>query len=432
MPNTPSSVSIRSTCAPCKSRLAPSWSCSSPSARCHPHLTRARASALAAGRCWRQPTSSKRQWSRWMHRQPAPATTSFGSRKVRVVRGDTAPTNVIGGDGVSCGYQFTVGVRYLIDLDEVQPGRFAASICGHTKPLVTARGILDYLSQSPLSERARVWGRVSTVNAGDRWMQPGGPPVPAAEVILQGDRTRSATANANGEFSFTGVPDGSYELSIAVPPDRADLELPPPRRFTLSETSTCVDLRYGRALGGARLWYRSRRYRQRQTPGVRVEIFPAPDSSEWAGGHRSWQPRTRRQRPVHPVNRVPPGRYVGGIGVPFPTEPHPVVPALARGADGSSTITVGRGGHLDVGVVIARPAPLVQISGAVLAPSGTPVESIVPHPAAARWTDDRTRRGRHDASGRPVQVRGASRGSLPRAGGVRSTGRRSCRVRGRS
>src|SRR5215207_8952252 len=54
---------------------------------------------------------------------------------VRAVQGTAVPEFLIGGDGTSCSYQFTPGVRYLIDAEQLIPGRFAASLCGHTKPL---------------------------------------------------------------------------------------------------------------------------------------------------------------------------------------------------------------------------------------------------------------------------------------------------------
>ena len=132
----------------------------------------------------------------------------------RPVVGEAAPSVLIGGDGASCAYQFTVGERYLIDAYESQPGRFGASNCGHTKPLVAAGGLLAYLSLPSPIERGRVWGRVSTGGMADRRVgRAGGPPVDGAEVTLSGTVQRRRRANANGEFSFVGVPDGAYKAS---------------------------------------------------------------------------------------------------------------------------------------------------------------------------------------------------------------------------
>ena len=117
----------------------------------------------------------------------------------RPVVGEAAPSVLIGGDGASCAYQFTVGERYLIDAYESQPGRFGASNCGHTKPLVAAGGLLAYLSLPSPIERGRVWGRVSTGGMADRRVgRAGGPPVDGAEVTLSGTVQRVAVRTPTG------------------------------------------------------------------------------------------------------------------------------------------------------------------------------------------------------------------------------------------
>ncbi len=306
----------------------------------------------------------------------APATAG-GDRVVRFadmlpVRGDAAPTFVLAGDGASCDYRFTVGVRYLIDAYEVQPGRFSVSSCSHTKPLVAAGGILAYLSESSPTRRPRVWGRISSSEAGDRWMGPGGPPVAAAGITLSGPVTKRTTANANGEFSFSGVPDGAYTLSVAVPIDRPDVESPAPRTFTLDEASACLDLDVV-APSAARVSGIVVDAAGAPVAGVRVELFPSP-YDQYAGGIVIAAETDADGR--YEIDRVPPGRYVAGVGVPYPSERNPIAPARARGTDGSSLLTVGPGGRIDLRPLVAQPAPPVTVSGLVSAPQGTRVGGL--------------------------------------------------------
>jgi hypothetical protein len=103
--------------------------------------------------------------------------------------------------------------------------------------------------------------------------------------------------------------------------------------------------------------------------GISVEIFPAP-FDEWAGGlvHRATSDGDGR----FAIEGLPSGRYVGGVGVPYPRPGEAVAPALARNAAGESSLEVRGGTTLELAPIVARPAPTITIRGRTIVPPGAP------------------------------------------------------------
>ncbi len=161
---------------------------------------------------------------------------------VRAVRG-AAPTFVTTApDGGACGYDFTVGRRYLIDARARPSGGYSVSLCSKTMPLEAAGGVLALLAAPP-DARPRIFGRIGTRTARGAGRADGAG-VGGAVVRLTGPVERSITTNANGEFSFTGVPDGDYRIDATTPGERRDVLAPPTTRVTLGGSDVCaaVDL----------------------------------------------------------------------------------------------------------------------------------------------------------------------------------------------
>lgn len=286
---------------------------------------------------------------------------------VRQVGGAVAPPFVISGGSASCDYQFEAGVRYLIEARPVPRG-YIASICSHTRPLVAARGLLDFLA-APAEARPRIFGRVAA-DAGGRRL---GPPVGGATVTLDGPVRARATTSASGDFSFMAVPNGAYRVSVEVPAGRNDVGTPAPQTLTLTAGAACAEIAIV-APASARVTGSVVDRNGAPLAGVFVELFPAP-YGQWAGGVVRGAVTDGEGR--YSVPQLPPGRYIGGVGVPLPTARNAFAPALARGNTGTHDIEVRPGAVVELTPIATRPAPLITVSGRVAAASGTTVGDLM-------------------------------------------------------
>jgi hypothetical protein len=286
---------------------------------------------------------------------------------VRQVGGAAAPPFVVSGGPASCDYQFEAGVRYLV---EARPGPlgYIASICSHTRPLVAARGLLRLLA-APAGARPRIFGRVAADGDG----RTPSPPVGGAIVTLDGPVRARTTTNASGDFSIMAVPNGAYRVTVEMPAGRSDVEPPAPQKLTLDAAARCAEIAIV-APSPARVAGSVVDRNGAPLAGVFVELFPVP-YDQWAGGmvHGAVTDQDGR----YSVPHLPPGRYIGGVGVPLPTARNPFAPALARGGTGTHDIDVRPGAVVELAPIVTRPAPLVAVSGRVSAAPGADVSALM-------------------------------------------------------
>lgn len=158
-------------------------------------------------------------------------------RDLRPIRGEADTQVVTARSGISCGYPFRVGTRYLIFANRTEDdGRLQVGSCGLTQPSDRAAGLLRYLeSLSAPDAGGRVWGRI--------WMNPAsGPASPMASirVTVSGPRAMEAITGADGEFEFVGLPPGSYSMSVGAP-DRPDVWFPT-REVRLDGAYACGEI----------------------------------------------------------------------------------------------------------------------------------------------------------------------------------------------
>jgi hypothetical protein len=297
-------------------------------------------------------------------------------RDVRGVRGP-APTFVTtASDGGACGYDFVVGRRYLVDARARPSGRFGVSLCSLTRSIERAHGLLALLAAAPEARR-RVFGQLLTTAAGTAG-RGDGPPIEGALVRLSGPVEGETTTSANGDFAFAGLPDGAYRVHVTLPEHRRDVLPPPAATVTLGSVDLCasVDLV---AASTARVSGTVVDAAGAPVSGVRVELYPWP-YDQWAGGLVTAAVSDASGR--YTIDRVPPGRYAGGLGIPFPSERNAIAPALLRAPDGEVALTVGPGAALEMPPLVATPAPPVAVTGRVTAPAGLPVDGLelVLHP----------------------------------------------------
>lgn len=287
---------------------------------------------------------------------------------VRAVRGAAPRIVTTAPDSGSCGYGFVVGRRYLVDARAGRSGRFGVSLCSNTRPIEDAQGMLALVAASPETRR-RVFGRLVMASADSSGR---GAAIQGARVRLTGPMSRETTTSANGDFTFVGQPDGDYRVEVILPADRRDVVAPRPATVTLGSVDQCasVDLV---AASTARLSGTVVDAVGAPMAGVWVELYPWP-YNQWAGGRVTAATTDAAGR--YAIEGIPPGRYAGGIGIPFPSERNAIAPVLLRAADGEAVVAIGPGAGLVMPPLVATAAPLVTISGRVSAPAGMRVEDI--------------------------------------------------------
>ena len=134
-------------------------------------------------------------------------------------------TLVSEGTGFSCDYDFKAGVQYLVFTSRDPNGRWKASYCGGTAPLLPASPVLKEI-RSVLQSRATgtVSGQV-TFDAFPDERVGGGPPIADAIVILESGRQQlTTTTNAIGVYRFDRVPPAEYALVVRVPPNATPVQ----------------------------------------------------------------------------------------------------------------------------------------------------------------------------------------------------------------
>lgn len=292
---------------------------------------------------------------------------------VRAVRGATAQI-VTAGRGDTCGYTFKVGTRYLIDAYEFEAGRFGVSLCSETRPLASAQALLDYLRVPSPEVRPRVFGTLSSQTA-DHYLRTGsasGPPIAGAVVSLAGPVSNTTITGASGQFSFVGVPDGNYRLLVEMPRDRNDVSTPSEVSITLDRMAACADVDVF-APSTARVTGLVVDPAGAPIPGVWVEIFPLP-YDQWAGGIVTGAQTDADGR--FAIEQLAPGLYGGGLGMPYPKAETPFVPRHARTLSGDIDLVVAPGATVELGLITARPAAPIKVSGVITGQPGADVAGL--------------------------------------------------------
>lgn len=303
------------------------------------------------------------------------APAANGTVEVRLadvvpLRGPASPQVVAtAADGAACGYGFVVGRRYLIDAREMTPGRFGVSLCSSTTLWSAAGGLVSLLRDRP--EMGRVYGRVATSTA--RLGDDGRRPVEGASVRIAGAAgDRVTTTSASGDFAFDAVPAGDYRVTVRTPEGRRDLRPPPDASITLGAAERCVALDLTAASTATASGVVVDPV-GRPVAGVSVELHPWP-YDQWAGGLVLGATTDAAGR--YSIERIPAGVYTGGVGVPYPSPRNAVAPALVRGSDGGVAVSIELGEQRHLPPLVARPAPLVRVSGRVSASPATPIDDI--------------------------------------------------------
>jgi hypothetical protein len=129
-------------------------------------------------------------------------------RVVRGLKGMEAPTAELWSSTSSCGVKLDKGGRYVIYTDLVS-GRMSISACGYGVRLAPG----EPGPEPPVP--GRIYGRVTRYDIDGIRDSQSLEPIPSVRIALDRPAGRViATSNAGGRFQFTGVPAGTYKLTV--------------------------------------------------------------------------------------------------------------------------------------------------------------------------------------------------------------------------
>lgn len=154
-------------------------------------------------------------------------------RVERAWRGNVQGTVEVrtGAGGGDCGYSFRRGRKYLVYAYKTRDGKLTTGICSPTKLLDKAEADLAYFKEAERpSSGGRVYGTARIEVKGVELK-----PAPGVVVTLAAasQPSRTAVTNESGEFEFTGVPAGTYSVSM-------EGAMAPPWTFELRDPRACV------------------------------------------------------------------------------------------------------------------------------------------------------------------------------------------------
>ena len=315
-------------------------------------------------------------------------------------RGVEGTTHVVltNSDGPACGYAFTVGQRYVVYASRWKGGGpLVTSTCSRTRPIAdAAEDLLFFKSLSGATGSPRVFGSVTHREPGTMYrdgIEYG--PIAHVWLTLKTDTaTYRASTDAKGRYELTGVPLGTYELTIEppqglTPGDRVTHTL------TLSDRLSCAErnfaLRFDSRIRGT-----LRHSTGEPASGVRVQLIRKEYIDR--NGPVDTIDTTSDAAGTFEFSEVTSGSYVLGVDlfrqygmspdsdVVFRPTYHPGTPDLSR-----ATIVDIRGGEAQdlASMTLSPPLRAYRLSGTVKYADGTPAAgaTVTLDDPVRKWID---------------------------------------------
>ena len=224
-----------------------------------------------------------------------------------------------GWGGGDCGSNFLIGVQYLVyAYEDNENKRLVTNICTRTRALTDAAEDLSYLrnlASAPIG--SLIFGQVNVSKKYGERSQP----MESVRINIEGgDKKSEASTDQNGQFSFKGLPAGSYKVSIVLPDG---LTAGRHETTVTVEEKGCASVYFyvssdGRLSGQI--------VNTMGQPIAKAELWVMTEGKKRYEGY--FDHKLSDEKGMYQFNQIPPGRYIVQIrydGLSSQTRPFPVV-----------------------------------------------------------------------------------------------------------
>jgi hypothetical protein len=281
------------------------------------------------------------------------------------------------GYDMSCTLRFQAGQQYLVFADEdFARGRRAVSLCSGTHAWNGSGPDAEFLeSLSRPGPGGRITGSVRQFTRGGGGVPDSNPLALDVPVRLTAPAANSTIRSKDGDYLFTGLAPGRYQLSIDPPatfiayPSSVEVDIPDPHACAWQSFSVTHN---GRIAG--RLVTED----GRSVEGLRLELVTAAALANLLG--ISTRDAYAKADGSFEFGELPAGDYVVGVNLRNGLDrsnPYPRIMYSAAGSE-AHVLSVKSGERIDLGTWrLPPPAPIVAVSGVVTWEDGRPATGVL-------------------------------------------------------
>jgi hypothetical protein len=261
---------------------------------------------------------------------------------------------------------FVTGRRYLIAAMRSPDGELYVGLCaGLMWSAARADGQRAWLaSVNRPPDGGRIFGAV-TIGTWTSRDNSDRDPLPFARVTLKGPVSAETTTDADGQYAFTGLPDGTYAVAVESTDPHLLISKPSTTRLTGDHAASVVDMTANVSgiisgeLNHPDGWPAAREvlYLHAWPPSGNDDPAPYALATTDDGGRYTF-------------TGLSPGSYIVTVGAPFR-------PAHARSKVGADVLTLGWAERVEAAPLVAVRAERIRVELSVVHPDGQPVETTV-------------------------------------------------------
>lgn len=189
------------------------------------------------------------------------------------------------------------------------------------------------------------------------------PPIEGARVTARGPIVAEATTSANGEYALTGLPQGKYALSVALPSESTKLDRFAPDEAMVTGDHAAVSADFFANVTGS---LAGRVVDEKGAPVARQTLY----LYSAAGDDGRFGLLTTDAEGHYVADSVAPGRYVLTVQDPFE-------PAYVPAPSGGTEIVMGWGERVDLPTVVVRRGEPIDVQVFTVDANGRPMDDEV-------------------------------------------------------